>query len=54
MTGGLAILSFAGVLLDSREVTNSAVWIKPLKFALSIGICSLTLAWLIGRLRPAH
>ncbi len=52
VTGGLAILSFAGVLLDPREVTNSAVWIKPLKFALSIGIYSLTLAWLIGRLPP--
>ena len=51
-TGCLAILSFAGVFLDSREVTNSAVWIKPLKFSLSIGIYSLTLAWLIGRLPP--
>ena len=50
MMGGLVILHTAGVLLDSREVTNAGVWLKPLKFSLSIGIYSLTLAWLIGRL----
>ncbi len=48
--GGLVILTIAGALLDSREVTNANVWLKPLKFALSIGIYALTLAWLIGRL----
>ncbi len=50
MMGGLVILHSAGVLLDPREVTNAGVWLKPLKFSLSIGIYSLTLAWLIGRL----
>ena len=50
MMGVLVILHTAGVLLDSREVTNAGVWLKPLKFSLSIGIYSLTLAWLIGRL----
>ena len=48
--GVLTILSVVGVLFDAREVTNAAVWMKPLKFAISIGIYSLTLAWLIGRL----
>lgn len=48
--GVLAILQIAGVFLDSREVTNAQVWLKPLKFSLSIGVYSLTLAWLIGRL----
>ncbi len=48
--GVLMVLHTAGLLLDSREVTNAAVWLKPLKFSLSIGIYSLTLAWLIGRL----
>ncbi len=47
---GLVILNIAGALMDSREVTNAEVWLKPLKFALSIGIYALTLAWLIGRL----
>ncbi|MBX3099465.1 MAG: hypothetical protein KF761_07760 [Salinibacterium sp.] len=47
---GLALLNTAGVFFDPREVTNAAVWMKPLKFALSIGLYSLTLAWLIGRL----
>jgi uncharacterized membrane protein (DUF485 family) len=48
--GVLVIVNTAGVFLDPREVTNAAVWMKPLKFALSIGLYSLTLAWLIGRL----
>ncbi len=48
--GVLVVLHTAGVLLDSREVTNAGVWLKPLKFSLSIGSYSLTLAWLIGRL----
>ncbi len=49
----LTVLNTVGVLLDPREVTNAAVWMKPLKFALSIGLYSLTLAWLIGRLPAA-
>ena len=49
--GVLSILNTAGVFLDPREVTNAAVWMKPLKFALSIWAYSLTLAWLIGRLQ---
>lgn len=48
--GGLVILNIAGLFLDPREVTNAPVWMKPLKFALSIGIYSLTLTWLVGRL----
>jgi len=48
--GVLAIASTVALFLDPREVTNAALWMKPLKFALSIGIYSLTFAWLIGRL----
>jgi hypothetical protein len=29
------------------------VWIKPLKFALSLGLFALTTAWFVGHLRPA-
>jgi hypothetical protein len=47
----LAIASAIGLLVDSREVTGLDVWAKPLKFALSTAIYSITLAWLIGQLR---
>jgi hypothetical protein len=48
--GALAILNTVGAIVDPRQVTGTDVWFKPLKFALSTGIYSLALAWLIGRL----
>ena len=47
---GLAVL--AGVLLpfDHRLVTGLPVWMKPLKFALSIAAYAWTLAWLLADL----
>lgn len=35
----------AGLLVDPRIVTGAPVWLKPLKFATSIAIYTLTLAW---------
>ena len=46
----LAVLNTVGAIVDPRQVTGTDVWFKPLKFALSTGIYSLALAWLIGRL----
>ncbi|MGN6326261.1 hypothetical protein [Pseudolysinimonas sp.] len=46
----LAVANTVGALVDSRQVTNVDVWLKPLKFALSTGIYALALAWPIGRL----
>ena len=46
----LALASLAGMLLDPRLVTGAPAWLKPFKFAVSIGIYSLTLAWVFGRL----
>jgi hypothetical protein len=34
-----------GLLLDGRVVTGAPVWLKPLKFAISIAVYTLTLAW---------
>ncbi|WP_395641009.1 hypothetical protein, partial [Pseudolysinimonas sp.] len=45
----LAVVSTIGMLVDDREVTGVSVWAKPLKFALSTVLYSLTLAWLIGQ-----
>ncbi|WP_174845142.1 hypothetical protein [Cryobacterium suzukii] len=47
----LAIVSSIGLVVDHREVTGLPLWTKPLKFALSIVIYSVTLAWLIGLVR---
>ena len=46
----LAVFATVAALVDARVVTGADVWLKPLKFALSVGIYSLTLSWLIGQL----
>lgn len=50
----LAVASIVGALVDAREVGGVNLWLKPLKFALSIGIYAVSLAWvleLLGRRR---
>ena len=47
----LAVVATVGSLVDTREVTGVPLWLKPLKFALSVGIYSVTLSWLIGQLQ---
>ena len=39
--------------LDERMLRGASVWIKPMKFALSIGVLALTTAWFLGHL-PAQ
>src|SRR5688500_8501102 len=39
--------------LDDRVLRGDNVWLKPMKFALSIGVLSLTTAWFAGHL-PAE
>ncbi len=46
----LTVAISAAAIFDPREVLGANLWFKPLKFALSIGIYALTLAWLIGQL----
>ncbi|MHA7264440.1 hypothetical protein ACX80W_14675 [Arthrobacter sp. TMN-37] len=46
----LAVASLLGLILDPRELVGAPAWAKPLKFALSIFLYSLTLAWLTGLL----
>jgi hypothetical protein len=46
----LALLALALLPFDQRTVTGLAVWIKPLKFALSITAFVWTLGWLLGYL----
>jgi hypothetical protein len=48
----LALLAVAvvGLLMDDRVVHGDPVWLKPAKFAVSIGVYNVTLAWLLSLL----
>ncbi|MEM1329125.1 MAG: hypothetical protein AAGG07_01050 [Planctomycetota bacterium] len=53
LRAGVAILclvpiSVAGALLDGRTLDGAQVWLKPLKFQISVGIYLLTLAIMIS------
>lgn len=39
--------------LDDRLLRGANVWIKPMKFALSIAVLAWTTAWFVGHLQPA-
>jgi hypothetical protein len=39
-----------GLIVDPRVITGAPAWLKPAKFAVSIAIYSLTLAWVLGAL----
>ncbi|WP_329793664.1 hypothetical protein V1227_17575 [Lentzea sp. DG1S-22] len=40
-------IALVGLLVDDRTVVNSPIWLKPLKFAVSLTIYAFTLAWLL-------
>jgi hypothetical protein len=39
------LLSVVGIFLDPRLITGAPAWVKPAKFAVSIAIYALSLAW---------
>ncbi|TGL80510.1 hypothetical protein [Leptospira yasudae] len=41
------LILIPALFLDERTVTNAPVWLKPIKFALSIGMYSFTLVWIL-------
>src|SRR4029453_9415137 len=43
---GVAVGSALGILVDPRTITGAPAWLKPFKFAVSIAVYSLTLAWI--------
>src|SRR5262245_28016392 len=45
-----AVLSVVGLFVDPRIITGAPAWLKPLKFAISTAVYSLTLAWIFGYL----
>jgi hypothetical protein len=50
----LLIVLGAAALFDERTITGLNAWVKPMKFAVSIGIYLWTLAWLLGELPPGR
>jgi hypothetical protein len=46
----LVAIGTAGVLLDDRMLVGVPIWLKPLKFAISIAVYLVTLAWLLSLL----
>lgn len=44
----LALVCIGGLILDQRVLTGAPIWAKPLKFAISVGLYSVTLSWLLG------
>ncbi|GGN27893.1 hypothetical protein GCM10011609_83510 [Lentzea pudingi] len=44
-------VALIGLLVDDRTVVNSPIWLKPLKFAVSLTIYAFTLAWLLTYLK---
>lgn len=47
----LTAISAAGLLLDDRMLVGVPIWVKPLKFSISILVYTATLAWLISLLK---
>jgi hypothetical protein len=50
LMSAVAIPSLIGVFADARIITGAPAWLKPLKFAISTAIYSLTLAWVFTHL----
>lgn len=48
----LALPLIAAMALDARTLQDVNVWIKPLKFTLSLAVYFGTLAWFAGWMRP--
>lgn len=47
----LALASGIGLMVDPRTVMGEAVWLKPFKFGVSLGLYAITLAWMISRVQ---
>ncbi|MGM1059913.1 hypothetical protein [Saccharothrix sp. Mg75] len=43
----LTLVSVGGLVLDDRILTGSPIWFKPFKFAVSLALYGVTLAWML-------
>jgi hypothetical protein len=42
------VVSVVGLIVDDRTLAGAPVWLKPLKFAISIGVYTVTWAWMMS------
>jgi hypothetical protein len=45
-----AVVALVGIFADARILTGVPIWLKPFKFAVSLGLYGLTLAWMLSLL----
>ncbi len=50
---GLLLVMLLGLAFDHRVVTGAPVWLKPVKFASSIAVFLLSIAWMVQMLPPS-
>jgi len=43
----LGVVSLIGLVVDDRMLVGAPIWAKPAKFAISFGLYSVTLAWML-------
>jgi hypothetical protein len=48
------LIAAGGLVVDDRELVGAPIWAKPLKFAISFTLYSLTWAWMVGKLTRAR
>jgi hypothetical protein len=48
--GIVGVVALVGIFADSRILTGVPIWLKPFKFSVSLGLYSLTLAWMLSLL----
>ncbi len=46
----VVVVSLVGLVVDDRILVGAPIWLKPLKFAVSIAVYGITWAWLISQL----
>lgn len=42
------VVSVGGLLFDDRVLTGAPIWLKPLKFSVSLGVYAATWAWMLS------
>jgi hypothetical protein len=48
--GVTAAVALVGIFVDSRILTGVPIWLKPFKFAVSLAVYGLTIAWMLSLL----
>ncbi|MEU4741275.1 hypothetical protein AB0G02_12545 [Actinosynnema sp. NPDC023658] len=49
LMAALTVVSLGGLIIDDRILVGSPIWFKPFKFAVSLGLYGVTLAWMLTR-----